>query len=127
MRGASAFITLSGQEDAGPFHTATSVATPLKCRGLFLRRQAAITLHADAGAFGALNPTGPLCVGVVRENGARDAEPRAHPPGRLHEACQALPAFEKLSALNTDKCPCLSAFHEARQPFANMVHKLVVG
>lgn len=37
-------------EDAGPFHTAASVATPLKCRGPFLRRQAAITLHAHDGA-----------------------------------------------------------------------------
>lgn len=63
----------------------------------------------------------------VRENGAGDAEPRAHPPGRLVEACQALPAFERLSALTLTNFPCLSAFHEARQRFPNMVHELAVG
>lgn len=94
-----------------------------QCRGLFLRREAAITFTRSWRGFCALNPTGPLCVCVVRENGARDTEPRSpFPPGRLVEACQAAPpAFEKLSALPATNFPsppqCLSAFHEARRHF----------
>lgn len=98
VRGANASTALSGPDDAGLFYAATSDATSLECRGLFLRRQAAITLHARDGPFCALNPTGPLCVGVAREKGARDAEP--HSPCRSSlsgpvKPCQRLKSCQR--------------------------------
>lgn len=98
-----------------------------QCRGLFLRREAAITLTRSCRGFCALNPTGPLCVCV-----ARGAEPRSpFPPGRLVEACQAAPpAFEKLSALpatNTSPPHVYLHFMRRADIFLNMVHELLVG
>lgn len=43
-----------------------------------------------------------------------------HSAGRLIEVCQALPEFEKLSALTVTSVPYISAFHEARQRFPHM-------